>query len=145
MAANFSESELDPRAVRSMYMVTYSQADLNKFPMRESFANAVVSTFESDGRGNVKPLQWACSREDHADGGKHYQLALKLSGNKCWNRSKAPLMDEYSISVNFSSRHENHYSAYRYMTKFNKAAFHSEGHPPLADSRFSSTKLPSKA
>ena len=145
MAANSSESELDPRAVRSTYMVTYSQADLNKFPTRESFAKAVVSTFESDGKGNVKPLHWACSLEDHADGGKHYHLALKLSGNKRWNRSKARLMDEYSISVHFSSRHENYYSAYRYATKFDKAAFHSQGHPPLADSRSPRTKLPSKA
>ena len=126
-------------------MVTYSQADLSKFPTRESFANAVVSTFESDRKGNVKPLHWACSREDHADGGKHHYLALKLSGNKRWNRSKARLMDEYSISVNFSSRHENHYSSYGYVTKFDKAAFHSEGHPPLADSRSPRTKLPSKA
>ncbi len=144
MAANFIENELDPRTVRSTYMVTYSQADLKRFPTRESFAKVVVRTFES--KGKVKPLHWACSREDHADGGKHYHLALKLSGNKRWNRSKARLMDEYGISVHFSSRHENYYSAYDYATKFDKAAsFHSEGHPPLADSRSPRTKLPSKA
>ena len=145
MAANFDECELDPRAARSTYMVIYSQADLNKFPTRESFAKAVVSTFESDGKGNVKQLHWACSLEDHSDGGEHHHLALKLSGNKRWNRSKAPLMDEYSISVHFSSRHENYYSAYRYVTKFDKVAFHFEGHPPFADSRSPRTKLPSKA
>ena len=40
-------SNLNDRAVRQVYLITYSKADLQKFPARESFAQAVVKSFEA--------------------------------------------------------------------------------------------------
>ncbi len=37
--------ELAARANRKCYLVTYSNADLCKFPTRQSFANAVLQAF----------------------------------------------------------------------------------------------------
>ena len=39
--------EIGRREVRQVYLVTYSQADTIKFPRRESFADAVVSSFRA--------------------------------------------------------------------------------------------------
>ena len=36
-ASNVSVQELHERAVRSVYLVTYSQADMTKFPTSKSF------------------------------------------------------------------------------------------------------------
>ena len=33
------------RDLRRVYLITYSQADVNKFPTRQSFANAVLAAF----------------------------------------------------------------------------------------------------
>ena len=38
--------ELNVGSSRSFYLITYSQADLNKFPSRESFQEAVCDAFE---------------------------------------------------------------------------------------------------
>ena len=41
----FQTQQLKTNQARQTYLVTYSQADLNKVPTRESFANLVVSGF----------------------------------------------------------------------------------------------------
>ena len=46
-ASNDSVRELHQRAVRSVYLVTYSQPDMTKFPTCKSFANKVVKYFQS--------------------------------------------------------------------------------------------------
>lgn len=40
--------QLSSRQLRSVYLITYSQADLTKFPSRETFANAVIQKFASN-------------------------------------------------------------------------------------------------
>ena len=127
---DFASSQLSPRTVRRTYLVTYSQADLVKFPSRQSFGEAVVNTFNS-GSGKVKVEFWACSREDHKDGGKHYHLSLKLSAPKRWKGVKDKLVREHGIVVNFSDRHDHYYSAYQYTSKNDTETFKSEGHPDL--------------
>ena len=42
---DFQSSSLTKRKVRRSYLVTYSQADLEKFPTRESFGKVVVTAF----------------------------------------------------------------------------------------------------
>ena len=58
-------SSLRNQDVRSVYLVTYSQADMDKFARQEDFASAVVESF-SQGRAKVK--HWSCCLEEHKDG-----------------------------------------------------------------------------
>ena len=51
-------SNLNDRAVRQVYLITYSKADPQKFPTRESFAQAVVKSFEAINR---KIELWVCA------------------------------------------------------------------------------------
>ena len=48
-----SGESLTDKHIRSVYLITYSQADLLKFPKREDFAGAVVQSFISAGKANV--------------------------------------------------------------------------------------------
>ncbi len=121
-AENTSRKQfLHNKDVRSVYLVTYSQADTVKFLCREDFAQAVVSAF-SQGKATV--LQWCCCRENHKNSGEHYHLALKLDRNQCWLSAKQFLLREYSIVVNFSN-------AWRYVTKSDNHYHESAGHPYL--------------
>jgi hypothetical protein len=66
--------------IRRTYLVTYSQADLSKFPTRESFGQQVVAYF-NEGSGKVEVQHWACCLEPHEIiSGLHYHLCVKLSG-----------------------------------------------------------------
>lgn len=47
--------ELGARQVRSVYLLTYSQADVEATPTRGSFAAKVVAAFTSIGWGLKKP------------------------------------------------------------------------------------------
>ena len=116
--------EIDKSKPRRSYLVTYSQADLQKFPTRESFTSK---------RSKVVPLHWACCLEKHQNGGYHYHLALKLSGTKRWLMKQRNLLKqkaEHGIAVNFSD-HDGYYTTYRYISKSDDMVFHSTGHPNL--------------
>ena len=127
----FQTQTLDRRAQRTTYLVTYSQIDFKKFPTRRSFALAVVQEFEASGKVGV--TQWACCKENHRRKGKHYHLSLKLSAKKRWLSVKNSLIDSYGIVVNFSAKHDNYYSAYKYVTKKDKRYLLSTGHPDLTE------------
>ena len=47
--------------------------------------------------------------------------------------SKTYLLDVYGISVHYSNRHYNYYSAWKYVTKSDACYIESEGHPLLDD------------
>ena len=128
MAALDTGSSLRSSAVRSIYLVTYSRADLSKFPNRRDFAEAVVTSFE---KGSAKVKHWCCSRENHADGAKHYHMVLKLHKSQRWLQSKRFLEENFAIEVNYSSNHHNYYSAWRYVTKEDSSCEESESHPDL--------------
>jgi len=40
-----NRQEINARAVRKVYLITYSQADEARFPTRQSFVDAVVDSF----------------------------------------------------------------------------------------------------
>ena len=63
------------------YLVTYSNADMNKFPTRQYFARAVVGAF---GGNNVD--YYVCGRELHQSGEPHYHLAIRLHQSMRLNR-----------------------------------------------------------
>ncbi|KAJ7394800.1 hypothetical protein OS493_000634 [Desmophyllum pertusum] len=119
------------KEVRSVYLVTYSQADIEKFSFRRDFATAVVQSFST---GRARVIQWCCCRKEHKKSGGHYHIALKLDRNQRWIAAIEFLRKEYGISVHFSNRHHNYYSAWRYLTKCDKYVQESDGHPDLRNS-----------
>ena len=108
--------------------MTYSQANLELFPTRRSFAEAVVGSFHSS---NTRVMHWVCSRELHRNGGFHYHMALKLDRCHRWLCSKKFLKEQRSISVHFSDLHCNYYSAWKYVTKDDEHVLESNDHPDL--------------
>ena len=112
---------------RSVYLVTYSHADGNW--SRESYADAVVSTFE---QADCQAVQWVCSKEDHAEGGHHFHLAIKLNRQKRWLRVRNQIAKSHGINVNFSDGHSQYYDAWQYVTKEDPDFVESENHPDLS-------------
>ena len=137
--------ELDPRVSKKSYIITYSQADAQKFPTRQSFADAVLEVF-SKGKSKVAVKQWVCCIEKHQLSGFHYHMAILFSGNKRWLSAKKFLMERYGISVHFSDEeHYNYYSAYRYVTKEDGDALLSPGHQDLSLGHSPQTSKSSRA
>ena len=58
--------------------------------------------------------------------------------------AKRYLEDHYGISVHFSDRHHNYYSAWRYVTKSDKNFVHSDGHLDLCNATEPSTSSASR-
>lgn len=134
------------RVMRFVYLVTYSQCDLQKFPTREKFAQAVVDAFNST-KSNSKPNveRWVCSREDHKTEGQHYHLALRLKFSQRWQQIKKYIRNQHGIILNFQDGHPNYYSAWSYVTKEDKEFIESTGHPDLSSSGPPRTTAASKA
>ena len=133
---------LGEKEVRSVYLLTYSQANLDLFPSREEFALAVIESFT---KCNAKIQHWCCCREKHQKAGEHYHLALKLDRNRRWLSSKEFLRNGYGITVNYSSRHHNYYSAWQYVTKSDDMYVESADHPDLKNSSEPRTSSASRA
>ena len=61
---------------RVVYLITYSRADVVKFPSKESFSNAVLQAWQNFG---VTVVQWVTSIEahhntDNAENGQNMNL-----------------------------------------------------------------------
>ena len=82
-------------------------------------------------RFHLKVSQRVCCRQKHRLGGDHYHLAIKLDRNQRWMMSKRYLQRTYGITVHYSSRHHNYYSALLYVTKSDRDFKESSGHPDL--------------
>ena len=121
-----------------VYLITYSQADVVKFPSKESFSNAVLQAWQNFG---VRVVQWVTCTEAHhnTDNGEHeqnmnlyhYHMAIKLEKRVRWFQVRKYLEENFGIKVNFSDNHTTYYSAYRYVTKEDNDALHSPSHPHL--------------
>ena len=81
--------ELGVREQRLVYLVTYSRADLEKAPTRESFAEAVTEAWMQT--TGVRVQQWVVAREMQAnmtDSTRcnifHYHMALKIEKRTRW-------------------------------------------------------------
>ena len=130
-----SLATLHSRQVRFVYLITYSQADLDLVPTREEFSAIVLDSFlNTDPFSPVEVVQWACSKEEHRDGGSHYHMAVKLSARRRWLKVRNYLERRHGVKVNFSGRHCNYYSAWRYTTKEDADFIQSESHPDLSHS-----------
>ena len=129
-----SNDELKPAKVRSVYLITYSQADLSIFPDRQSFVDGVCEAVLNCEGPKSKVVQWTCSQENHKKQGKHYHMTIKLNKIKRWQPIWQYLRNKWNVYVHFSNRHSNYYSAWLYTTKEDKDFIQSAGHPDLANS-----------
>ena len=102
----FQNTQLvNSRLPRRTYLVTYSQADIRKFPTRKGFGKCIKKHFNS-GSGKVKVQHWACAKEKHQNGGIHYHVALKLIDLRRWRSVKEIISLKEGIVVNFSDNHD---------------------------------------
>ena len=53
--------KIDVRSVRKLYLITYSQADVVRFPPRQSFVEAVLYSFYDT---PDKIMHWSCCTEE---------------------------------------------------------------------------------
>ena len=94
-----------------MYLITYSQADLDIVPTRKEFSRIVLDTFSNaNPPSRVEVVQWVCSQEGHRNGGIHYHMAVKLSARRRWLKGHNYLEERHGVKVNFSDKHCNYYS-----------------------------------
>ena len=107
---------LNSRLQRCIYLVTYGQVDLTKFPTRKGFGKCIKKHFNSDS-GEVKVQHGACAKEKHQNSGEDCHVALKLAGPKRWKSVKEIISSIEEIVVNFSDNHNNYYFAYIYISK----------------------------
>lgn len=130
---DFVDEQASASVSRRTFLLTYSQADMNKVPSKESFVKLVTNAFESV-KSSQKMKQWACCMEEHQNGGFHYHMCVNLSGPRRWNPIKHHIYQTDNISVNFSLNSSGGYvAAYRYVIK-NKPiteVLHSAGHVNL--------------
>ena len=130
-----SLATLHSRQVRLVYLITYSQADLDLVPAREEFSAIVLDSFSNiDPSSPVEVAHWACSKEERRDGGSHYHMAVKLSARCRWLKVRNYLEQRHGVKVNFSDRHWNYYSAWHYTTKEDADFIQSESYPDLSNS-----------
>ena len=134
------ESEVHVREQHIVYLITYSRADLEKIPTRQTFAETVCEAFAKTTHATVK--QWVVSREMHASTTDstsanifHYHMALKLQKRARWLSVRNLLDERYGVKVNFSSRHNSYYSAYMYTIKDDDECAISDGHPDLRQAK----------
>ena len=77
---------LSSRDVRGVYLITYSQANLEIVPTREAFAPFILDALDNAvPESNAAVIHWVCSQESRADGGVHYQV-VKLSSQRWWRQ-----------------------------------------------------------
>ena len=132
-------ASLDHSRQRIVYLITYSRADTSKFPSKESFSSAIVEAWHHFG---IRVIQWVTCIEAHnnnecTSGDEmnlyHYHMALKLAKRGRWLQVRNYLDEKFGVQVNFSDNHNSYYTAYRYVTKEDREALHSSGHPDLTD------------
>ena len=118
-------------STRSVYLMTYSKADIVKVPDKAKFINIITDAFNKN--GTAKILQYACAIENHADGTPHFHMVIKLDKQKRWRAVRTYLSTEYGVDVHFSNAFTNYYDGYQYVIKSDPAVTHSDNHPDLTN------------
>lgn len=118
---------------RRSYLLTYSQANLSKYPNCLSFSELILEAF-NEGKNKSTVKEWACCKEPHSDGnGMHYHMSLNLTGTRRWRPIRNSIYARYGISINFALKEVGYVAAYRYVTKEKPISevLHSEGHTKM--------------
>lgn len=71
-----TEFQIEATPCRRTYLITYSQINLELFPTRSSFADAVVNAFKTNNATTSPVLQFAVCKEPHEKGSEHYHMCL---------------------------------------------------------------------
>ena len=127
---------------RRTFLLTYSQADLVRFPTLRVFADCVIAAIRSC-ESKRQLLEWAVCLENHQEGAHHYHMSLKFDGPRRWKPIWAKIYNTFGISVDFALNVESGYvSAYRYVAKDKDfhSVLHSENHTKLENIRSPKTK-----
>ena len=130
---DFFQSPCNGRDSCRTYLLTYSQACLEKVPDSNAFSKIVLDAF-SKGKSTSKVQQWATCQEHHADGGVHYHMIIKLTKTRRWKPIFEDIRASHSICVNFSTENCGYLAGYRYVCKEKNVdtVLHSAGHPILS-------------
>ena len=98
---------------RRMFLITYSQANLDIVPSKEVFAAKVVEAFGED-----KVECWCCCQERHEDGNPHYHMLIRFNCAMRWLPVKKRLSDA-GIELHFSFDNEfaTYNDGYKYISK----------------------------
>ena len=130
---------LKPRQQRKSFLITYSKANVDRFPTRMIFANVVLEAI-ANAPPKVIITYWSCSKEKHIDGSPHYHFAINFSGPNRWEPIKLYLKDTYGILVHFSVKHLGYNAACKYIIKSDDSYFTSDDHPNLDTIKAPKTK-----
>lgn len=112
------------------YLITYSKAEEDAFPTRESFADLCALAF-----GGTSKVSWyACAKEPHQLGGFHYHVTIKLFQGQRWGIAKE-FLERHGAVVNFARPPSADTAMYawmfKYICKYDKEVYLSSGHPSL--------------
>lgn len=118
-------------STRSVYLMTYSTADLEKVPDRQTFIDIIIDSFNKNGDARI--IQYACAMEQHENGAPHYHAVIKLNKQKRWRNVRSYLHSHYGVYVNFTNQFSNYYDGYQYIIKDDHDILHSANHPPLTN------------
>lgn len=95
--------ELGDRQSRYVYLLTYNQADMERFSSVQTFAPVIVDAFK---KCNVSFERWVCSKEKHPNtGGFHYHMAIQLPRQSRWKAIKNQIHKDNNITVYFTIEH----------------------------------------
>ena len=126
---NTAMSQLQHRAFRSIFLITYSQVDVQKCDSKERFSDIVRGAIERATQAKI--VNWVVGEEVHHDGGFHYHMAIKLDRQQRWLVIRDRVQTDHAIAINFSDGHPNYYSAWLYATKEDPSPLESANHPDL--------------
>ena len=100
-------------AQRRMFLITYSQANLDLVPSKEVFAAKVVEAFGED-----KVECWCCCQEKHEDGNPHYHMLIRFYGPVRWLPVKNMLSaDGIELHFSFDNDFSTYSDGYKYISK----------------------------
>ena len=127
---------VDPQQANSntktVYLVTYSQADVVKVPNHERFAEIVSNAFQSPKDNTPLVQKWVRWAETHNQTrGFHFHLAFHLKKLRRWSNVRKRLADRYIINVDFREFGQVYYHAYTYVTKIDPH-FKKQSRPSLS-------------
>lgn len=109
---------------RSVYLITYSRADVLKVQSREEFGKLMAEQWPN-------AVMWTVGTEMHRHEGVHFHCALKLSSPKRWVSRRAAIKEKIGIDVDFLGFHTDYFDAFSYVTKQDSHYKQSPGHIDL--------------
>lgn len=117
---------VDKEIQRRAFLVTYSDANMKRYPTRDSFAQVVLTAFN---KNEALVHEWCCSEEPHETPGQyHYHMAVNLLKPKRWYSVKVDIQKCAGIVVNFANEGLGYAWAVRYAAKVDTTPLYSVGH-----------------